>query len=64
MTKNNEAVTILDRINEAISLFDFSFFENFNTNTSEPNGVSQCAWSAAAAILVHQTVYKNFKIVF
>lgn len=64
MTKNNEALTILDRINEANSLYDFSFFENFNTNTSEPNGVSQCAWSAAAAILVHQTVYKNFKIVF
>lgn len=57
-----KAKAILERINEANALFDFSFYENFNTNTSEPNGVAFCAWSAAASVLVHQTLYSNFKI--
>lgn len=57
-----KAKAILDRINEANSLNNFSFFENFNSNTSMPNGVSFCAWSAAATIIVHQSLYTNFKI--
>lgn len=64
MLQKDKAETILRQINEANALVDFSFYENFNTNTSEPNGVPFCAWSAAAAILVHQALYKNFKIVF
>ena len=40
---------------------DFSFYENFNTQTQEPNGVAFCAWSAAAGILAHQSIYHNFK---
>jgi hypothetical protein len=63
-SEKNKASSILERINEANSLFDFSFYENFNTNTSEPNGVSFCAWSASAAVLVHQALNENFKILF
>ena len=61
-SQKNMAKAILDRINEANSLNNFSFFENFNSNSSMPNGVAFCAWSAAATILVHQSLYTNFKI--
>jgi GH15 family glucan-1,4-alpha-glucosidase len=60
--EEKKATVILDKINQANAKMDFSFYENFNTKTTEPNGVSQCAWSAAAAILVHQSLYNNFKI--
>ncbi len=55
---------ILEKINHANAINDYSFYENFNTQTQEPNGVSYCAWSAAATILVHQSLHNNFKIVF
>ncbi|MFZ4678663.1 MAG: glycoside hydrolase 100 family protein [Flavobacterium sp.] len=57
-----KATTILEKINEANAKKDFSFYENFNTQTTETNGVSHCAWSAAATVLVHQSLYHNFKI--
>jgi hypothetical protein len=41
---------------------DFAFYENFNTQTAAPNGVPFCAWSAAAAVLLHQTMHTNFKL--
>lgn len=53
---------ILEKINQANEIEEFSFYENFNTKTSEPNGVAYCAWSAAAAVLLHQTRNNNFKI--
>lgn len=53
---------ILENINKVNAINDFSFYENFNTNTTAPNGVSKCAWSAAAAVLVHQAINNNFKI--
>ena len=56
------AKSILEKINRANALEEFSFYENFNTKTAEPNGVSFCAWSAAATILVHQSIHQNFKI--
>ena len=64
LTKGEEkkATSILDKINRANALEEFSFYENFNTKTAEPNGVSFCAWSAAATILVHQSIHQNFKI--
>lgn len=55
------AQVILDKINEANAIEDFSFFENFNTVTAKPNGVAYCAWSAAAAVLVHQSITTDFK---
>lgn len=61
-SEQTKAKAILDRINEANSLNDFSFFENFNSNTSMSNGVSFCAWSAAATILLQQSLCTNFKI--
>lgn len=62
--KSKEAEVILDNLNEANAIENYSFYENFNTNTKAPNGVSNCAWSAAATIVVHQSLYTNFKIVF
>jgi GH15 family glucan-1,4-alpha-glucosidase len=61
--EKKKATNILEKINEANAKQDFSFFENFNTQTSEPNGVSLCAWSAAAAVLINQSLHNNFKIV-
>ena len=55
---------ILENVNKANATVDFSFYENFNTNTKEPNGVAYCAWSAAASILVHQSLHNNFKFLF
>jgi GH15 family glucan-1,4-alpha-glucosidase len=60
--ENDKATIILDKINSANAKEDFAFYENFNTNTQEPNGVAYCAWSAAAAVLVTQTIQSNFKM--
>ncbi len=59
-----KAFFILENVNKANATVDFSFYENFNTNTKEPNGVAYCAWSAAASILVHQSLHNNFKFLF
>ncbi|WP_162126724.1 glycoside hydrolase 100 family protein [Flavobacterium phycosphaerae] len=60
--EEKKAALILENINEANAKLEFSFYENFNSKTNEPNGVSNCAWSAAAAVLLHQSLYNNFKI--
>jgi GH15 family glucan-1,4-alpha-glucosidase len=57
-----KATSVLEKINEANAQNEFSFYENFNTQTTAPNGVSLCAWSAAASVLVHQSLHHNFKI--
>ena len=56
--------TILENIDKANAKQEYSFYENFNTETMAPNGVSNCAWSAAAAVLVYQAINNNFKIIF
>lgn len=59
--KGDEANDILNAINEANAVENFSFYENFNTETKAPNGVPFCAWSAAAAVMLHQSIHTNFK---
>lgn len=59
--KGTEASQLLKAINEANAIGDFSFYENFNSETKEPNGVSFCAWSAAAAVMLHQSIVTDFK---
>ena len=61
--KSKEATIILEKINLANAKMNFSFYENFNTKNQEPNGVSFCSWSAAATILVHQSIHSNFKLI-
>jgi len=58
--KREEAETVLKAINHANSIENYSFYENFNTQTAEPNGVPFCAWSAAARVFLHQNIYSNF----
>jgi hypothetical protein len=60
--EKEKAAVILGKINEVNAKKGFSFYENFNTKTAEPNGVALCAWSAAASVLVHQSLHGNFKI--
>jgi GH15 family glucan-1,4-alpha-glucosidase len=60
--EKQKAEHLLEKINKANAKNDFAFYENFNTKTTQVNGVSFCAWSAAATILVHQSLYNNFKI--
>ena len=62
--QTENATHLLEKINQANALDDFSFYENFNTDTKAPNGVAFCAWSAAASVLVHQSIHNNFKLVF
>jgi len=59
--KSKEAIEVLSAINEANAVENFSFYENFNSETKEPNGVPFCAWSAAATVFLHQSLYTNFK---
>jgi hypothetical protein len=61
-SENEKANLILNKIQEANSNGDFSYYENFNTNTEAPNGVSYCAWSAAAEVLLQQSLITNFKL--
>lgn len=60
--ETKKAMHVLSKINHANSINNFSFYENFNTKTQEPNGVSFCAWSAAATVMVHQSLFNNFKV--
>lgn len=59
--KDSEALQLLNAINEANAVEDFSFYENFNSETKVPNGVPFCAWSAAATVMLHQSINTNFK---
>lgn len=61
-SETEKATTILNKIQEANTRGDFSFYENFNTNTKAPNGVSLCAWSAAAEVMLKQSLNTNFKL--
>ena len=61
--EEKEAVHLLEAINKANAVDDFSFYENFNSDTQAPNGVPFCAWSAAGAILLHQSLHSNFKLI-
>lgn len=60
--ETQKATELLEKINQANAKMNYSFYENFNTETTEVNGVSFCAWSAAATVLVHQSLHNNFKI--
>lgn len=62
--ETDKAQNLLNSIHKANAYNQFSFYENFNTQTQAPNGVAFCAWSAAAGILAHQSVYNNFKFLF
>lgn len=62
--QTENAAHLLEKINQANAVDDFSFYENFNTDTKAPNGVAFCAWSAAATVLIHQSLHNNFKLVF
>jgi GH15 family glucan-1,4-alpha-glucosidase len=65
LLSNNQkenATQVLNSINKANETENYSFFENFNTKTSKPNGVAFCAWSAAATVFLHQSIHTNFKL--
>jgi hypothetical protein len=59
--KKKDATALLNAINQANAINDYGFYENFDTKTTAPNGVKYCAWSAAAAIILHQNIHTNFK---
>ena len=59
--KDGEALRLLNAINEANAVENFSFYENFNSETKLPNGVPFCTWSAAATVMLHQSINTNFK---
>jgi Alkaline and neutral invertase len=61
-SKNKDATSVLNSINQANAVENYSFYENFNTKTTAPNGVPFCAWSAAATVILHQNIHTNFKL--
>lgn len=56
----DQANSLLQAIHLANAKEDYSFYENFNTETTAPNGVPYCAWSAAATVLLHQSIHHQF----
>ncbi|EIA09406.1 glycoside hydrolase 100 family protein [Flavobacterium frigoris] len=59
--RKKEASEVLVAINGVNAVDDYSFYENFNSQTKMPNGVPFCAWSAAASVMLHQSINNNFK---
>lgn len=59
--RKQEASEVLEAVNEANAVENYSFYENFNSQTKQPNGVPFCAWSAAATVMLHQSINSNFK---
>lgn len=57
--KMKEAQIILERIHSLNEKGNWRFYENFNSQTGEPNGVPFCAWSAAGAIIIEQGLQNN-----
>lgn len=58
------ASSLLAQLNAANAKANYSFYENFNTQTQEPNGVAFCAWSAAATVILEQAIQKKFQLFF
>ena len=56
------AQDLLENMNQLNALKEFAFYENFHSLTGEPIGVPKCAWSAAGAVILHQSLNNNFKI--
>ncbi|MFD2827860.1 glycoside hydrolase 100 family protein [Leeuwenhoekiella polynyae] len=57
--KKELAEEVLSQIDKLNAKEKWSFYENFNSKTGEPNGVPYCTWSAAGAVLVHQALQGN-----
>jgi GH15 family glucan-1,4-alpha-glucosidase len=57
-----KATLLLKQIHQLNAVENHAFYENFNTQTGKPIGVAKCAWSAAASIMLHQTLNNQFKI--
>jgi len=58
------AAKLAEYLNEANAVDNYSFYENFNTQTQAPNGVAFCAWSAAATVLLEQAIQKKYTLFF
>ncbi len=56
-----EANKLLEALAQANAYENYGFYENFNSQTAQPNGVKYCSWSAAAQVLVHQQIHQPFK---
>jgi Alkaline and neutral invertase len=61
-SKKTAAIQVLQAINKVNAVENYSFYENFNSETKRPNGVPFCAWSAAATVMLHQSINSNFKL--
>ena len=53
------AKEVLKQIDKLNAKEKWSFYENFNSKTTEANGVPFCAWSAAGAVLASQALQGN-----
>ena len=53
------AKEVLKQIDKLNAKEKWSFYENFNSKTGEPNGVPFCTWSAAGAVIAQQALQGN-----
>ncbi|WP_124978834.1 glucosidase family protein [Nonlabens xiamenensis] len=60
----DEASQILEHVNLANAKDDYAFYECFNSATGDPNGVSNCAWSASSTVMLTRAIDHNFKLFF
>ncbi|MFD0860995.1 amylo-alpha-1,6-glucosidase [Sungkyunkwania multivorans] len=54
--KRDEAAQVLEKIDDLNEKADWGFYENFNTETGMTTGVKHCAWSAAGAVLLKNSL--------
>ncbi len=52
----NAAEDVLKYIRKLNEVKQFSFYENFNSKTGQPNGVPYCTWSAAGEMIAAQYI--------
>lgn len=51
-----EAKDVLIKIDFLNQKEDWGFYENFNSETSNPTGVPNCAWSAAGSVILNKVI--------
>jgi glycogen debranching enzyme len=54
--KAREVLSEIDTLNQKEN---WSFYENFNSKTGDPNGVPFCTWSAAGSVMLEQVLNNN-----
>jgi hypothetical protein len=61
LSKEKKASEVLEAINAANAVDNYSFMKTSTVKRSGQTGAF-CAWSAAATVMLHQSINSNFKL--